>query len=499
MKTLNKAVVVIMALALLLTACAGGGSSTVAPSSNASASNAAPSGDTATAGEVEKPKEMYLFIDVTPEIEDGQKEIWQLLSDMQGINYRVEKPPHAEYPQKLSVQFLSNDIPDIVEVSSNDYMSYARQGVFHPMKSLIDNSDVLAGVPQDMLDAVTLQGEIYGMQKEIGNGSLTYLRGDWMEEMGAEMPKTFEEYLDLLRRFRDEKGATPLIYAGNQNNINGLALYLPDWFQGYNADFNQTESGEWVDGFAQPGMVDVISRLASAYQEGLIDIDVFTLSTSDARSRYYTGTVGAFPYWSGKWNQNINREIQKNIPEAYAVAMPAFEGVTFVNRVAPLYAMPVLGRNTPEQNFKYFYEVIFDGAEGQLWATWGGEGTTWENVNGELKPLPKPSDPNTPLETPQKPLIEATLAFIPMAVDPFRFTDPVYESTEIFFASAKTPTLIPPVESYIRNVAAIEMLRMELISRAMKGEITPDAAVEQYKASMAAFESDKILAELAEF
>ncbi|HAN44666.1 MAG TPA: ABC transporter substrate-binding protein, partial [Ruminococcaceae bacterium] len=361
-----KAVKIISSLAVIL--------SLLFSMAGCTAGNKSNTGSTASStsqAAVKKPEQLYLYMDVLIEEKDGAAQAWAEFEKQTGIKLKVVKPEHAQYSEKLSTMFMSNDIPDVVEVWSTDYMKFASQKAFAPLKKYIQNSPSLSKVDAGIINALEYNGEIYGVQKELGNGSMTYIRKDWLDRLKINIPKTYDEFYNMLIAFRDndpdgsgKKDTIP--YTLSLKNPDN-ALYMTDLLIDARFDFYKKD-GKWVDGFSEDAMLKAFERMAKLYQEKLLEPEIFTLSTADTRTKFYTGNTGCFAYWAGKWADTINTEIKKNLKDASVVPMPALQGGYYINRVAPAYAIPAKpASGDPEAVFKYFFDYIFDSGKGTMW------------------------------------------------------------------------------------------------------------------------------------
>jgi len=399
---------------------------------------------------------------------------------------------------------MSNDIPDVVEVYATDYMKYASQKAFAPISQYIKNSPTLSKLDADFINSLAYKGEVYGLQKEPAGGTLTYIRKDWLDKLKISIPKTYEEFYNMLVAFRDKDPD------GNGVNIDSIGytlslknpdneLYLKDLLIDANFNFYK-KNGKWVDGFAEDAMLRAFERMASMYQQKLIEPEIFTMSTADTRTKFYTGNTGCFAYWAGAWNETINKEIQKNIKDASVVPMPALPGERFIKRVSPVLAIPAKPAcGNPEAVFKYFFEYINDGGQGTMWATAGTEGVTYENKNGKLVALPALSTPDVKRDTPVKNMIDGTGTLVPNPLYTFEIPEAQKNSMEVFNRTIVNQDLIPPVKSYVVIAADVYVLRQETLAKVMKGELTPAAGMERYKSEMKKMGIDNVLAELNAF
>lgn len=68
----------------------------------------------------------------------------------------------------------------------------------------------------------------------------------------------------------------------------------------WEADFT-FKDGKWVDGMLEENFAGAMYRLRDACEEGLIDMEAVTNNTNVCRDKWYSGEMGIFSYWSGKW------------------------------------------------------------------------------------------------------------------------------------------------------------------------------------------------------
>ena len=455
------------------------------------------SGTAATGGQVTKPREIFAVAD-TGFGDDSQVErIAQYFTEKTGIRLRVLKPPHNEYATKLNLQLFSGDVPDIMEVGSNDYLSYVSQDALFPMRDLIFSYRPFQQVDSSFFEALAVRGEIYGIQKEIGNGSVTYLRKDWLDKLGLQVPKTYNEFINVLRAFTnndpDGNGRKDTVGYISASISNG---YTQDFFQGAYMGFRKNAQGRWVDGMGEEVMYQALERMAAAYREGLIEPDIFTLSTADARTKFYSGGAGAFSYWAGAWAGTIDIELKRNNPNASVVAMPPVGNYKFFNRLAPIIALTVHGNaKNPRGVFEYMIKYMFDLGEGQTWATHGVEGFTYKFEGGNMVPLPSPQTPDVVPSQPGGGWLNSALRFTPFN-DPFKVRADAAYTQQLFLDNSFTEQLVPPVTSFVRNEPDLRLLRAETIAKAMRGPQSVREVHDEYKTKARTYGVDETLREL---
>jgi len=120
------------------------------------------------------------------------------------------------------------------------------------------------------------------------------MRQDWLDELGFETPVTYNDWYEILKAFRDQKGATmALTYTG----FNGISESMHAGFNVGNKFYN--ENGTVKYGFIEDGFKNYLMLMNKWYTEKLIDQDFYTRVTEPfgaSIDMMTKGTVGAFDY-----------------------------------------------------------------------------------------------------------------------------------------------------------------------------------------------------------
>lgn len=448
--------------------------------------------------EVEKPSEIRFMIDGTFLLPDnGQEYLVKAFEEKTGIKLIVNQPAHNEYYEKVNLAFATEEIPDVVLLSGSHYLNYAMQGALYDITELYENSEVKNRiVDQAIVDAVRVNGRLYGLPKERGNGTVTYVRGDWLKKLGIDIPKNYNEFIDMLRKFANEdpdgngkKDTIPLTAAGLINSEFPMDIYLREFYQTATPDFVQKD-GKWVDGMTEPEMKEALKRLQDAYQEGLIDKEIVTNKTSTCRDKFYSGKVGVFNYWAGQWNENLILNLTANVPEAEVTPIPAIEETYYIER-APVPLCITTAAKNPEGIFKYFFEYMLDSGEGQTLFTHGIEGITYEMKDGKMVKLPSIQNPDVPFN---KMFIAGELSITDYQ-DPYEYSEPIVNSLKIFREKAVQYSLFPTSETLTQLLPELNSIKSQIVAKIVVDNYDIDQGLEEYK-KLAKDYVDAILADL---
>ena len=442
---------------LLATACAAsllaacGGSGSTAASASAADSTAASSEETAADAaslyeNAQKPDKLVWWVHDGMHQEDGSE---QWIADFDAFD--------------LNGETLGN---------------YAAQGAIADLTDLVHESGLYDKVDKNLWDALTVNGKIYGVPRETPSAIVTYVRKDWLDRLGMDVPTTYDEFIEMLTRFKNEipECTAPYTAPGLKST-----QALPEFYQGATADYVKVD-GKWVDGMAQDNMLTALQNLQDAYTAGLIDQEAITNTTSSCRDEWYAGTVGCFPYWGGLWGETLTVRLKQNVPDAEVIALPPIEGATY------LYSAPsvqvISSKLSDEQVasvYKYFIEYMHDGGEGQVLFQSGVEGVHWQQSGNNIDPLPTISKP---AEAFRKAWITPWLALTPMtATDKnVEVSQEVTDSLAVVSANAKNISVFPVSEQRTMITSDLTTTRENIISRVAMGQLTPEEGMAEYKA-----------------
>jgi putative aldouronate transport system substrate-binding protein len=430
-----------------------------------------------------KPKAIKLMVDGTFQVkENGEQVLVDEFKKLTGIDLALNHPIHNEYPTKVDLAFTTGEIPEVLIMGTGPYVKYAEAGLLYDVTALYNASAFKKTIKDpSVVDALKIRGKLFGIPMERGNGTITYVRGDWLEKLNMKAPTNYAEFLDMLRAFKNKNpdGLTPdqvipITAAGLVNTEYPLDIYLREFYQDATPDFTQV-GGKWVDGMSQANMAGALERMRAAYSEGLIDKEIITNKTSNARDKFYSGKVGVFNYWAGKWNLDIQNNLKPNAPNGKTTPIKAIKETKYVERPATAYVITTAAKD-PKAIFKYFIEFMLDGGKGQTWATFGAEGVFYKVVDGKIQWMPSIQDPKKPYN---KAIITAE---IPVNNWNSRYSpDPmIVNSLAMFQADSKAYGLIPYSEEANELVPDLNFIRTKYVTKIVFGELAVKEGLDAY-------------------
>jgi putative aldouronate transport system substrate-binding protein len=473
----------------------------------------------AASGEVVKPASIHVVVNGTVVTQDNGRDAFeQQLEELTGVDIIFDQQDHSGYADALGRIFASGDWPDIILLPPEQYGAYALEGALWDMTSAYENAEFQSRLISNVNDYLQINGKIYGIAPTRGNGCHTFVKQAWLDAVGiSTVPSTWAEYYDMLVKFTNndpdgdgEKDTYGVAAAG----LIGLEVpyinYLPEFYQDAYPDFLQDANGTWYDGFDTPAMEAAFTRLQQGYKDGVIDPESLTMTTSDARNKFYEDSFGVFTYWAGTWKRNLMNNLDANgLPDELVTLPPIAEMGDYIERHAAAWSITSQCEN-PEGVFKYFLEPMLDGGEGQFLWSYGAKGTHWDDIaetitwgdneatyaEGEFHMLPTPETPDTLMtKNHLDPLLTIT-PFLPDYV--VGSTDAVIDENNQFFVdNAVLAPILPNASSLNAYSGDIWDIKREVLQQIVVQGNDVSTWMDYYRTNAGAMAAE-ILAELNE-
>ncbi len=215
--------------------------------------------------------------------------------------------------EQFQLMVASQDYTDVVCRAIDSYTGGTDQAIEEEF--LINVSDLIDENMPNLLDwfdkypelrkqMTTVEGNIGGFPKfyqepsDVNEGAL--IRLDWLEELGLESPKTYDDLHNVLTQFKEQKNASaPLVIPVN-TGVQGNLLY------GYNIDNYYQVDGQVRFGPMQPEFKEYLTMMNQWYNEGLLS-DSFLTSQAEVLMDFSTILSGDTGVWCGSGTQSITQ------------------------------------------------------------------------------------------------------------------------------------------------------------------------------------------------
>ncbi len=247
------------------------------------------------------------------------------IMDKLNVGFEVEwEVDESQYVNKLSLQITSNSLPDMFNLTVNEYLLYKE---LYDNGMLADISDEYEACAGDFMketlstwdnknfEAFTEDdGGLYALS----NGKLTHfhnllwLRQDWLDESGiTELPESLDDIENILQTWKDAPptadyagmGLHATVVAGGYG-VAYSASPIFHLFDAYPATWVENDEGEIIWGSTAPEMKEGLAVLADWYEKGLIDQEFATRTQTGSNDASFSGgQIGsAFVGWNFAYN-----------------------------------------------------------------------------------------------------------------------------------------------------------------------------------------------------
>ncbi len=319
--------------------------------------------------------------------------IWNGAADMTNI---LLKPTLSEnvtdMDQALALAVAAKEVPDVVyDWKQENFNKYGTQGALIPLNDLIDQyapnyKKFLEENPDVKYFATAADGNMYFIPF-IADGEAStgwFIRQDWLEKVGKEIPNTVDELYDVLVAFRDgdpngngQKDEVPLFTM--KSDVAGV-LSLYDAYKTFRYADGKVSYGPMEDKFLEGMKV-----LAKWYSEDLIDKEMF--SRSDSQDYFTVNNNGGVVHeWFGS-TAKTNDKLKDTIPGYKLVPFAPVAGPDGVRREQNRrnktsgegWAISSMNEH-PVETIKFFDFWFTE--EGRRLANFGLEGVHYDMVDG---------------------------------------------------------------------------------------------------------------------
>ena len=330
------------------------------------------------------------------------------------MNYRNEGS--TDYTEWLTLSLAGDDCPDwfrdqaVGTAMLNDLVKQGLVAKLDPemVKENMPNymrwaekySDIMT---EDPLNLYSVDGEVYAIpdaKVDLGRFCLMAYRQDWLDNLGLEMPKTLDEFTEVMKAFTfddpDGNGVNDTYgYIGITGNADWAFSPIFAAFGTYPGIWYAKEDGSITRGEIEPETKEALKYIKELYDMGVIDPEWMTIDFEGAKNKVVSSVVGcSWQNWlsiltpDGWWSA-----LQEAVPEAswsVATGIEGDGGRKGIMQFNPLAGVGIVfGKHMEEEPEKMAkYLQIFDTIAGDpAWheaEIWGVEGQTFtKNEAGE--------------------------------------------------------------------------------------------------------------------
>ncbi len=213
----------------------------------------------------------------------------------------------SAYIQRLNTRVAGGNLPDLFLPWQGNEVTLAKQGAIADLTNYLPKHapNVWNGIPKEIWDIVRSsdpegKGRIFYIpQVNTYTTHGTYIRQDWLDRVGMKMPTTKDEYVEVLKAFRDKDANGN----GNPNDeipvagrefgrwmdhlfaMYGVAMWegLPVW---------DLYDGKLTYSAVTPNMKAALEFIHMLYKEKLLDNNTFLNKNDEWTAKIYQDKVG---------------------------------------------------------------------------------------------------------------------------------------------------------------------------------------------------------------
>lgn len=324
---------------------------------------------------------------------------------MTNMNIKWKMVPHDSLEEQRNLALGGGNLPDAFHSASvpvSDIIKYGEQGIFIPLNDLIEeyapNFKALLDKYPEIKAGVTMpDGNIYSFPQmadpeffSYRMGPKPFVRQDWLETLGMDIPETTDEYYEYLKAVKEEKPS-----GGEVDEVPFGAPYIDPLFAYLRGAFgltNKGSSGGYIDLDPETGdyrfwptterYKELLEYMHKLYSEELIEQNLFSIEHNQYLANQGEGKYGSIIWYSP------SLIIGEEIGGKY-IGLPQLEGpygdkawITLYDAVLNPGSFLITNANEyPAATVRWIDH--FYGDEGLKLFFMGIEGETYEEVDGE--------------------------------------------------------------------------------------------------------------------
>lgn len=339
---------------------------------------------------------------------------WKTFCEKTGLNLDIHLVHPGNKATEVSLMLASQDYYDIMHDIISTYAGGGDQAIEDEV--VYDLTDIMQEYAPNYWSKITYSKDTYEnvcteTGKMVGFARVSNdllpenglaIRYDWLADMGMELPKTIDEFHDVLLAFKEQKNTNAALWipgTGVMETEDILNAYMGD------GEF-YVEDGVVKYGPIENSFKEYLATMAQWYEEGLIYPDFYTIDISDLRvedlSLVAAQNMGVVSTEVNKL-QTLNEVIEGSEWGAMGTVVQnegdqLHTGGTFAYYAEMIDLAITTACQEPEivcAALDYLYTE-----EGSLLANYGVEGETYEMVNGKPEFTEMmTNDPNSDLKT----------------------------------------------------------------------------------------------------
>ncbi|MCT4688824.1 extracellular solute-binding protein [Vallitalea sp.] len=288
-----------------------------------------------------------------PKVLSEDDEIIKFIENKFNVNIKYELLPGAEYDKTISMRVAADNLPTYMRLKQAAvYANLRDDGYIVNISEYADKygfDNIKKYLSNPALETEKEADGFYKMPGKIGPALHgMYIRKDWLDKLGLEIPKTYDDLYTVLKAFADNDLDGQDVAPLTMNGLFYLRRSVPA-FTGVN-EWGKVD-GKWTSEQMVPEYKDFLRTMNKFYEEDLLDKEVFTLNRAQAFEKIALGKAGLIYSNDGFFN-TIRKQLLDVNPNAEIVPItPWIKGPKGSLRPTGIgyYGYGVLSNKIPEE------------------------------------------------------------------------------------------------------------------------------------------------------
>ena len=243
----------------------------------------------------------------------AEMQVFQDLEKLTNVHINWNEVEEAAWAERTRLMLAALDLPDSFwgwPIADLIVQEYGEQGVLVPLNQYIDNYayNVLNAFKElpTLRTAMTYpDGNIYALpMANIGEngGNFLFLNMEWMAEARQSIPKTTEEFYNVLKAFKGiHPDVQPFTFAaytpqGMVNQSHGANNMFGPFGVVYDDRYLMWQNNTVIFAPSHPGYLEGLRYFNRLYNEGLLDPEVFSQTPEQYQAKTKAGRGAAISH-----------------------------------------------------------------------------------------------------------------------------------------------------------------------------------------------------------
>jgi putative aldouronate transport system substrate-binding protein len=324
-------------------------------------------------------------------------EVEKAIEKYTNTNLKIQALPSTTYSQKLPVMVASGDLPDVIAADPHAQgaswlLNAIQQGQFWDLTPYIKQYPKLFNINSITLKNAEVNGHLYGLPRVRPLArNVTYVRADWLKNLGLQVPKTLNQYVDTLQKFtRDDPDKDGKHDTFGLSVTTAFSSTVDSFAVAFGAPNNwKVVNGKFIKDVDTPEYLKGLEFEKKLYDEHLVNSDSAVIQRPQWEGYFFDGKAGAIGNTSNTGDAYL-ASLKQNNPKAEITAFSALAGPDGKVRVPAgpgyngelMFPKSTVKTETQLKQILDFFEKIHDKPMANLLA-YGIEGKDYTVKNGK--------------------------------------------------------------------------------------------------------------------